>query len=359
MNFIVTKKYFITINMSDVTVIPGIGVKLNSPMKNENKDDEPILKDDPNRFTLFPITWPDIWKAYENHKAAFWTAQEIDYTSDIDDWEKLNNDEKYFIEHILAFFAGSDGIVLENLITNFCAEVQVAEARCFYAFQGMMENIHSEVYSLLIDTFVKEPERKTTLFNAIETIPCVSRKAEWAMKWINQDNSFAERLVAFAVVEGIFFSGSFCAIFWLKNRGIMVKALGKSNELIARDEGLHTDFAVLLYSHLNNKLTQEKIQEIITEAVEIETNFICESLPCRLVGMNSVLMEQYIKFVADRLVMQLGYTKIYNAQNPFAFMDNMNLDGKTNFFEQRVTEYQIASGASSESEKVFDLSDEF
>ena len=324
-----------------------------------NTQNEPLLQDNPNRYTLFPIEWNDIWKAYENHKKAFWTAQEIDYTADQADWDTLSEDERYFIEHVLAFFAGSDGIVLENLITNFCNEVQVPDARCFYSFQAMIENIHSEVYSLLIDTFVKDQERKTTIFNAIETIPCVARKAEWALKWINNTNSFAERLVAFAVVEGVFFSGSFCAIFWLKNRGIMVNALGKSNELISRDEGLHTDFAVLLYSHLENKLSQEKIEEIVTEAVEIEINFICESLPCRLIGMNSVLMSQYIKFVADRIVMQLGYTKIYNSQNPFPFMENMNLDGKTNFFEQRVTEYQIASGADSESDSVFELNDEF
>ncbi len=321
--------------------------------------EEPILKDNPNRYTLFPLKWADIWKAYENHKKAFWTAQEIDYSADQDDWEKLNDDERYFIEHILAFFAGSDGIVLENLITNFCNDVQIPEARCFYGFQAMMENIHSEVYSLLIETYVKDPERKTMLFNAIETIPCVSQKADWAVKWINKDTSFAERLVAFAVVEGIFFSGSFCAIFWLKSRGKMVKALGKSNELIARDEGLHTDFAVLLYSHLIDKLSQEKIEEIVKDAVDIEVNFICESLPCRLIGMNSTMMTQYIKFVADRLVQQLGYGKIYNTQNPFAFMDNMNLDGKTNFFEQRVTEYQHSASVSSGSERVFELNDEF
>lgn len=320
---------------------------------------ELLLKDDPSRFTLFPIKWPDIWKAYEDHKKAFWTAQEIDYSADQSDWSQLNDDEKYFIEHILAFFAGSDGIVLENLITNFCAEVQVPEARCFYGFQAMMENIHSEVYSLLIETFVKDPIRKDILFNAIETIPCIARKAEWALKWINKTNSFAERLVAFAVVEGIFFSGSFCAIFWLKSRGKMVNALGKSNELIARDEGLHTDFAILLYSHLENKLTQDKIKEIVRDAVEIETNFICESLPCRLIGMNSELMTQYIKFVADRLIQQLGHSKIYNETNPFAFMDNMNLDGKSNFFEQRVTEYQHASSASSKDQRVFNLDNEF
>ena len=324
-----------------------------------NEHEEPLLKDDETRYVLFPLKWPAIWKAYENHKKAFWTAQEIDYTADQSDWESLNDDERYFIEHILAFFAGSDGIVLENLITNFCSDVQVPEARCFYGFQAMMENIHSEVYSLLIETYVKDPERKNKLFNAIQTIPCVARKAKWAVKWINKDTSFAERLVAFAVVEGIFFSGSFCAIFWLKSRGKMVKALGKSNELIARDEGLHTDFAVLLYSHLKNKLSQEKIEEIIKEAVNIEVNFICESLPCRLISMNSELMTQYIKFVADRLVQQLGYTKIYNAQNPFPFMDNMNLDGKTNFFEQRVTEYQHSASVSSKSERTFDLDDEF
>jgi len=306
------------------------------------QNSEYLLKEDPGRFTTFPIKHKDIWEAYENHKNAFWTAQEIDYTADQDDWAKLSKDEKYFIEHILAFFAGSDGIVLENLVTAFCNEVQLTEARCFYSFQAAMENIHGEVYSLLIETFVKDPVRKEKLFNAIETIPCVTKKAEWALNWIDPNRSFAERLVAFAVVEGLFFSGSFCAIFWLKSRGLMVRALGKSNELIARDEVLHTDFAILLYSKLANKLSQDHIYAIFRDAIAIEEEFITESLPCRLIGMNSDLMIQYIHFVADRLLVQLGYEPIYKEKNPFDFMTLNSLDGKTNFFEQRVTEYRIS-----------------
>lgn len=305
---------------------------------------EPLLNEEHNRYTLFPIQWPSIWKAYKTQKDAFWTAEEIDYVADKKDWNTLSDNEKYFIEHILAFFAGSDGIVLENLVQNFCSEVKVAEARCAYAFQAMMENVHSEVYSLLIDTYVDGKERKEKLFNAIETIPCVQEKAEWAIKWINSERSFAERLVAFAVVEGIFFSGSFCAIFWLKSRGKMVKALGTSNELIARDEGMHTDFAILLYGHLKNKLSEEVVHQIFKEAVEIEQKFICESLPCNLIGMNKELMGQYIEFVADRLLTQLNYEKIYNSKNPFSFMNKTNLDGKSNFFEKRVSEYQLSSG---------------
>ena len=319
---------------------------------------EVLLKEDSNRFTLFPIKWKDIWKAYETHKNAFWTAQEIDYSADLDDWNKLSKDEKYFIEQILAFFAGSDGIVLENLISNFCREIQIPEVRCFYGFQAMMENIHSEVYSLLIDTFVKDTKRKTELFNAIETIPSVAKKAKWTLKWVNDTNPFSERLVAFAAVEGIFFSGSFCAIFWLKDRGLMTKSLGKSNELIARDEGLHTDFAVLLYKYIQKKLSQERIEEIIREAVEIEENFICDSLPCRLIGMNSNLMKKYIQFVADRLMTQLGYQKIFNSKNPFQFMEALSLDGKTNFFEQRVTEYQLANNSNNTCRN-FELDDDF
>lgn len=316
--------------------------KLFSLQKNE-----PLLKDEISRFTTFPIYYPQVWKAYENHKNAFWTAQEIDYTADKEDWEKLTDDEKYFIEHILAFFAGSDGIVLENLVTTFCKEVKISEARSFYTFQAMMENIHSEVYSLLIDTFVSDNERKEKLFHAIETIPCVSKKASWALRWIDSTKPFAARLVAFAAVEGIFFSGSFCAIFWLKSRGLMVKALGTSNELIARDEGLHTDFAVLLYTMLQNKLDRSTVIEIITSAVSIEEEFITESLPCRLIGMNQVLMKQYIKFVADRLIQQLGYNSYYNETNPFDFMTLNSLDGKTNFFEKRVTEYVVSNSDTS------------
>ena len=321
---------------------------------------EPILQEDNTRYVLFPIKHQDIWQAYNNHKNAFWTAQEIDYTSDLSDWASLTDDEKYFIENILAFFAGSDGIVLENLVSNFCKEIQIPEARCFYTFQAMMENIHSEVYSLLIDTFIKDPTKKDKLFNAITTIPCVQRKAEWAIKWMDNDtSSFAQRLVAFAIVEGVFFSGSFCAIFWLKNRGKMVKALGTSNELISRDEGLHTDFAVLIYSKIINRLTEKQVHTIFAEAVDIEINFITESLPCRLVGMNSDLMIEYIKFVGDRLLVQLGYNKLYNSTNPFSFMDNLGLDGKTNFFEKRVTEYTLKSSSAKEDRSQLLIVDDF
>jgi len=316
---------------------------------------EPILQADSTRFTTFPIRYPEIWKAYEDHKNAFWTAQEIDYSADKEDWLKLSNDERYFIEHILAFFAGSDGIVLENLVTTFCTEVQIPEARCFYGFQVAMENIHSEVYSLLIETFVADADRKMMLFQAIDTIPCVAKKAAWALDWIDVKKPFAARLVAFAVVEGVFFSGSFCAIFWLKSRGLMVKALGTSNELIARDEGLHTDFAVLLYGMLQNKLESADVLEIITSAVTIEEEFITESLPCRLIGMNQTLMKQYIRFVADRLLMQLGEASYYNELNPFDFMTLNSLDGKTNFFEKRVTEYTVSNSDTTE----FKMDDDF
>lgn len=306
---------------------------------------EPLLKEDNSRFSQLPYQFPMLQEAYTVHESAFWTAGEIDYAADINDWKSLTDDERYFLEHILAFFAGADGIVLENLVTNFCEEVKAPEARNFYGFQAMMENIHAQVYALLIETYVKNPERKMQLFQAIDTIPCVSKKANWAMKWISKDNFFEERVIAFAVVEGIFFSGSFCAIFWLKSRGKMVKALGTSNELIARDEGLHTDFAVLIYSLLKNKVSQERVEEIFREAVNIEKEFICESLPCRLIGMNSELMCRYIEFVADRLLTQLGFEKMYNPEggNPFTFMDNTSIDGKTNFFEKRVTEYVKAS----------------
>ena len=281
---------------------------------------ELLLQEDNTRFVLFPIKYPDIWKAYETHKSAFWTAQEIDYSADLSDWGNLTEDEKYFIENILGFFAGSDGIVLENLVSNFCCEIQIPEFRCFYSFQAMMENIHSEVYSLLIDTFIKDKVKKDKLFNAIDTIPCIKQKAEWALKWMNADkNPFSQRLIAFAIVEGLFFSGSFCAIFWLKNRGIMTKALGTSNELISRDEGMHTDFAILLYGYISEKLDSELVKAMFAEAVEIETNFITESLPCKLIGMNSELMIQYIKFVADRLLTQLGYEKLYKNNESFSF----------------------------------------
>ncbi len=300
-----------------------------------------LLKENPNRFTLFPIKDDDIWTAYKLQQRATWTAEEIDYSADLNDWETLSDDEKYFIENILAFFAGSDGIVLENLIQNFCSDVQLPEAKCVYAYQAYIENVHSEVYSLLIDTYVKNEQRKKECFNAIEQIPCVKKKADWAMKWISSDKSFAHRLIAFSVVEGVFFSGSFCAIFWLKSKGRMVKTLGKSNELIARDEGMHTDFAILLYHKLDTRLEESVVHDIFSEAVEIEKEFICDSLKCSLIGMNKDLMSEYIEFVADRLLTQLGYSKLFNTVNPFEFMNQIGMDGKTNFFEQRVTEYQI------------------
>jgi ribonucleoside-diphosphate reductase subunit M2 len=306
---------------------------------------EPMFECDNTRFTQLPYKYPEIQGAYIKAENSFWSASEIDYTADLSDWGKLSYNEKYFIEHVLAFFAGADGIVVENLVTNFCSEIQIPEARNFYGFQIMIENIHGMVYSQLIDTFIKNPERKKELFNAIDNIPCISKKANWAMKWIDKKRPFEQRLIAFAVIEGIFFSGSFCSIFWLKNRGKMVKALGHSNELISRDEGMHTDFAVLLYSYLENKVSQETVEEIIKEAVEIEEEFICESLPCALLGMNNNLMKQYIHFVSDRLLTQLGFKKIYNEKNPFNFMNNISLNGKSNFFEKRVTEYMHTSGA--------------
>ena len=293
------------------------------------------------RYTLFPIQHHDIWKAYKNAQAAHWIAEEIDFSQDTTDWEKkLNENEKYFIENILAFFAGADGIVNDNLMERFSNEVTILEAQFFYGFQIAMENVHSETYSLMIDTFVKEPEKKAKLFNSLETMDSVKKKGEWAIKWINdKDSSFGTRLIAFAIVEGVFFSGSFCALFWLKKRGLM-PGLTFSNELISRDEGLHTDFAVLLYSKIKNRISEKSVHEIFTEAVKIEKNFIIESLPCSLIGMNSVLMSEYIEFVADRLLTQLEYSKLFNTTNPFPFMENSSLQGKTNFFEKRVGEYQ-------------------
>ncbi|WP_448520438.1 ribonucleoside-diphosphate reductase small subunit [Rhodoflexus sp.] len=309
---------------------------------------EPLLVENPNRFVLLPIEYDDIWQMYKKHEASFWTAEEIDLSQDLKDWESLNEGEKHFISHVLAFFAASDGIVNENLAANFLHEVQYSEAKCFYGFQIMMENIHSETYSLLIDTYIKDPAEKHRLFNAIETIPCVQKKAEWALRWIKSEH-FAERLVAFAAVEGIFFSGSFCSIFWLKKRGLM-PGLSFSNELISRDEGLHCDFACLLYTrHLKNKLSEARVLEIITDAVRIEQEFITEALPVNLIGMNAKLMSQYIEFVADRLLMELGYNKHYGSSNPFDFMEMISLQGKTNFFEKRVGEYQKAGVMNKES----------
>ena len=304
--------------------------------------DEPILQANKDRFVLFPIQHDDIWEFYKKSEASFWTAEEIDLEQDKVDWnDKLNDDERFFIKHVLAFFAASDGIVNENLAVNFLQEVQYTEAKFFYGFQVAIENIHSETYSLLIDTYIRDDKEKDYLFNAIETFPPVKTKADWALRWIDE-GSFAERLVAFAAVEGIFFSGSFCALFWLKKRGLM-PGLTFSNELISRDEGLHADFACLLYTrHLKHQLPKEKIKEIIVDAVEIEKEFITESLPVKLIGMNADLMKQYIEFVADRLLMELGNEKIYNATNPFDFMELISLQGKTNFFEKRVAEYQKA-----------------
>jgi ribonucleoside-diphosphate reductase beta chain len=303
---------------------------------------EKILEDNPNRFVILPIKYNDIWKMYKQSQAVFWTAEEIDLEQDRKDWDKLNSDEKHFIKNILAFFAASDGIVNENLATNMVNEVQVPEAKFFYGFQIMMENIHSETYALLIDTYIKDDAEKDHLFNAIETVPCVKKKADWALKWIGPGATFAERLIAFAIVEGIFFSGSFCSIFWLKKRGLM-PGLTFSNELISRDEGMHCDFATLLYNdHIQNKLPKESIYKIITEAVAIEKEFILEALPVRLIGMNSDLMSQYIEFVADRLLVELKCEKYYNSENPFDFMETIALQGKTNFFEKRVGDYNKA-----------------
>ncbi|HEY0978035.1 MAG TPA: ribonucleoside-diphosphate reductase small subunit [Flavobacteriales bacterium] len=309
---------------------------------NVEANNEPLLKENKDRFVVFPIQHNDIWQFYKKHEASFWTAEEIDLQADLSDWsDKLNDDERYFIKHVLAFFAASDGIVNENLAENFLHEVQYTEARFFYGFQIAVENIHSETYSLLIDTYIKDPIEKDKLLHAIDTVDCVKKKADWALRWIDKGN-FAERLVAFAAVEGIFFSGSFCSIFWLKKRGLM-PGLSFSNELISRDEGLHCDFACLLYTkHLINKLPKKTVEKIITDAVEIEKEFVTDALPVNLIGMNAKLMQQYIEFVADRLLMELGNEKIYNATNPFDFMDMISLQGKTNFFEKRVGDYQKA-----------------
>ena len=303
---------------------------------------EQILKENKDRFVIFPIKHHDLWEWYKKCEASFWTAEEIDLHQDLTDWKtKLNDDERYFIKHILAFFAASDGIVNENLAENFVNEVQYSEAKFFYGFQIMMENIHSETYSLLIDTYVKDDAEKDKLFNAIETFPAIKKKADWALKWIESD-SFAERLIAFAGVEGIFFSGAFCSIFWLKKRGLM-PGLTFSNELISRDEGVHCDYAVHLHNnHLVNKVPKERITEILTDALEIEKEFITESLPVSLIGMNAKLMTQYLEFVTDRLLVELNCDKVYNSTNPFEFMDMISLQGKTNFFEKRVSEYQKA-----------------
>ena len=324
----------------------------------KNLVQDAILQEDTNRYVMFPIQDQDIWQMYKKQVECFWRAEEIDLSKDVTHWETLDQKEKYFVSMILAFFAASDGIVLENLAMRFMGEVQLSEARAFYGFQIAMENIHSETYSLLIDTYIKDREEKTMLFQAIDNFPCIKKKADWAIKWINDKrSSFATRLIAFACIEGIFFSGAFCSIFWLKKRGLM-PGLTFSNELISRDEALHTEFAVLLYSKLNKKITKAKVLEILKEAVEIEKEFICDALPCRLIGMNSDLMCQYIEFVADRLSVQLGYDKIYNKSNPFDFMEMISIQRKTNFFENKVSEYALATKMVDNND-AFDFTDDF
>lgn len=328
-------------------------------MQNSTLSQEPILQENKDRFVLFPIKHKDIWEMYKQAEASFWTAEEIKLDQDLKDWENLDQGERHFISHVLAFFAASDGIVNENLVVNFMKEIQLPEARCFYGFQVMMENIHSETYSLLIDTYIRDSREKDYLFKAIDNIPCVAKKAEWALRWIESDN-FIERLVAFAAVEGIFFSGSFCSIFWLKKRGLM-SGLSFSNQLISRDEALHCEFACLLYNrYVQNKLPKERILQIIIEAVEVEKEFITDALPVRLIGMNSDLMAQYIEYVADYWLVKLGVSKHYNTANPFDFMELISLTGKTNFFENRVAEYQKAGVATTPTAKhAFSLDEDF
>jgi ribonucleoside-diphosphate reductase subunit M2 len=318
---------------------------------------EPLLTPDENRFVMFPIKYEDIWSMYQKQVDCFWRPEEIDLSKDLSHWDALNKDEQHFISMILAFFAASDGIVLENLAQRFMSDVQVSEARAFYGFQIAMENIHSNTYSNLIETYIKDKDEKSKLFNAISNYPCIKKKSDWAQKWIHDNrSSFATRLVAFACVEGIFFSGAFCSIFWLKKRGLM-PGLTFSNELISRDEALHCEFAILLYSKLIKKMDKNRIHDIIKEAVEIEIEFICEALPCRLIGMNSQLMTQYIKFVADRLSVQLGYKKIYNVTNPFDFMELISLESKSNFFERKTDAYALAD--KSQSNEDFAFTDDF
>ena len=318
---------------------------------------EPLLIPDDKRFVMFPVQHQDIWEMYEKQVDCFWRPQEIDLTKDLSDWQTLNADEQYFISMILAFFAASDGIVLENLAQRFMREIQLSEARAFYGFQIAMENIHSHTYSLLIETYIKNEDVKNKLFDALNHYPCIKKKADWAQQWINDPkSSFATRLIAFACIEGIFFSGAFCSIYWLKKRGIM-HGLTFSNELISRDEALHTEFAILLYHKLNTKINEKEIHLIIKQAVEIETEFICTALPCRLIGMNSTLMTQYIQFVADRLLVQLGYNKIFGVCNPFDWMELISIENKTNFFESRVSEYALAN--KTKSELTFELNTDF
>merc|ERR1719207_112404 len=322
---------------------------------------EPILRDNPDRWVMFPIKYHEVWEMYKKQEASFWTAEEIDLSQDMRDWEKLSEQEKHFIKHVLAFFAASDGIVLENLAANFSCQVQIPEARAFYGFQIAMENIHSETYSLLIEQYIRDSAEKESLLQGIHTLPAVRAKAGWAVQWMNDENSFAERIIAFAAVEGILFSGSFCAIYWLKKRGLM-PGLTFSNELISRDEGLHADFACLIYGMLQHKLPEDVVHDIVRGAVEVERRFICEALSCDLIGMNSDLMARYIEFVADRLLTALGHSKLYGASNPFDWMELISLQGKTNFFEKRVGEYQkagVMSGGAETEAKGFALDVDF
>ena len=321
---------------------------------------EPLLTETKNRHVIFPIQYNDVWSMYKKHVSTYWTVEEIDFSKDGKDWETLSQDEQYFIKNVLAFFAASDGIVNENLVLNFMSEIKVPEVLAFYSFQNAIETVHSETYSLLIDTYIKDNVEKNRLLNAVETIPCIKKKADWAMKWIeSKDDNFATRLIAFACIEGIFFSGAFCSIYWLKERGLM-HGLTFSNELISRDESLHTEFAILLYSHIVNKLSEEKVHNIIKDAVSIEKEFIIDSLPCRLLGMNSELMSEYIEFVSDRIAIQLGYNKIYNVNNPFDFMDRIGMEDKQNFFEVRVSNYSKAELHNTENSKLdFDMNDDF
>ncbi|XP_059613091.1 ribonucleoside-diphosphate reductase subunit M2 isoform X2 [Phlebotomus argentipes] len=320
---------------------------------------EPLLRENPRRFVVFPIQYHDIWEMYKKAEASFWTVEEVDLSRDTDHWNALKDCERKFISHVLAFFAASDGIVNENLVERFSQEVQITEARFFYGFQIAMENVHSEMYSLLIDTYIRDPQEKEFLFNAIETLPCVKKKADWALQWIaSQEANFGERVIAFAAVEGIFFSGSFASIFWLKSRGIM-PGLTFSNELISRDEGLHCDFACLMFKHLVQKPSKERVIEIIREAVTIEQEFLTDALPVDMLGMNCQLMSQYIEFVADRLLLELGVPKIYNSKNPFSFMEFISLEGKTNFFEKKVGEYQKAGVMADRMDNVFTMDADF
>lgn len=352
-----------TIHSNEIMPIPVVACLsvieklVTTTVTRHNTISEPLLEEDDKRFVLFPIKDAEIWNMYKKQVDCFWRAEEVDLSKDCAHWASLKDDERYFISMILAFFAASDGIVMENLATRFMGEVQLAEARAFYGFQIAMENIHSQMYSILIETYIKDTTEKDKLFNAIQNFPCIKKKADWATKWIgDKRSSFHTRLIAFACVEGIFFSGAFCSIYWIKKRGLM-PGLTFSNELISRDEALHTEFAVLLYTKLTKKIQKHRVYEIVKDAVEIEKEFIAEALPCRLIGMNAKLMSQYIEFVADRLLLQLGYDKVYNAANPFDFMEMISLSGKTNFFERRVGEYALAE--KTVSDNVFEFNAEF